>query len=140
MSITPSTTTKRRAFYVDQTMTGPDGQYVAALIDEGEAGYYSTTYTLGTDFEKAKAAVATMNEAWGLTPEDATAIVASSFAAHNREHPFTDDDDEDDQPGGWRTPATHHPRTTPAGLRPARTLPRPRSTRDHHRARDHPPR
>ena len=83
MSITP-TTTKRRAFYVDQTMTNDFDQFVAALVDEDEAGYTPTSYTLGTDFDAAKKQVAAMNEQCGLTPADALAIVASSFAAHNR--------------------------------------------------------
>ncbi len=69
----------RIALYLDPTMTTADGQFVPAIVTEGEPGYHTTTYRYGTDYDRAKAAVAEAKTQLGLTAADVTEIVASSM-------------------------------------------------------------
>jgi hypothetical protein len=79
------TMSKRIVYYIDQTMTDENGQYVPALVEENEPGYSPTTYKWGTDYAKARQWVDEANEKLGIDHVTAMKIVASSIAAHNRQ-------------------------------------------------------
>jgi len=76
------------AIMVGQTS---EGQYVPSVVVENEAGHspmlgrgeFSVPWRWGSDYDKAKEIAAQANEAIGISPEDASAIVASSIRAGN---------------------------------------------------------
>jgi hypothetical protein len=73
---------RRCAYTQAEIRDAETGLNMVALVDEDEAGYWATTYV--GDLEYCEGVAKSINEAFGLTQEDVSAIVASSFAASMR--------------------------------------------------------
>ena len=69
----------RVAYFVLESVTNAQGEFIALIAREGEPGYYKTDWTWGKDLELAEKAAARKNELLGLSQEDAYKIVLSSM-------------------------------------------------------------
>jgi hypothetical protein len=74
---------ERICFWLDESMSNPEGRFVPILVTENEAGYNPTNYDLPGDFATAQAVVGEWNTELGVTPKDARDIVASSMRLGN---------------------------------------------------------
>jgi hypothetical protein len=70
---------KRLVFFLDQSMTDADGNFVPSLVEEGQPGHTPTNYRWGTDWEVAKAARDESNRRLGIEPNEALLIIAESM-------------------------------------------------------------
>lgn len=76
---------ERICFWLDESMTNPEGHFQPGLVTENEAGYFPTTYVLrDLDFPTAQAVVREWNTEMGVTPKDARDIVGSSIRLGKR--------------------------------------------------------
>jgi len=65
----------RLVFFIMETETTDDGQYIPCIATEGEKGYARTNWAWGTDKEQAQELCDERNmETYGLTPQDAVRI------------------------------------------------------------------
>lgn len=79
----------RRCFYIPPDAYVEGRGFVPSMVTENEPGHnplggngdYSQPWFWGTTYEQATAIAASQNEQLGLTPEDVTAIIASSMGA-----------------------------------------------------------
>ncbi len=83
--------TRRRAWYVDETMATPKG-FIPAMVFEDDPGFFPAVgkeggepYYWGQTIEEAKRACDSANESLGLTPDEARDIVTSSIIAQTRQ-------------------------------------------------------
>jgi hypothetical protein len=82
----PTKTTQRRAYVA---VIDPSGKHKLGIAEEGEPGFYPfpDDHDLGGSYKDRAHALATAeecNKRLGLTPEEALAIVASSYGASMR--------------------------------------------------------
>lgn len=70
--------------YAQQEIRDDQGRNVVVYVEEGEPGFYETTYV--GDFEYCKSVAASINETLGITPERAIEIVSSSMRVSNAGH------------------------------------------------------
>lgn len=70
---------KRKCYFVMQTVTDKDGNFIPCIAVEGERGYYKTDWTWGKDLDLAQECAREKNEALGISERDAMLIVFSSM-------------------------------------------------------------
>ena len=56
----------RRVYFVMETVTDKDGNYIPCIAVEGETGYYKTDWTWGKDYKLARECADDMNERLGI--------------------------------------------------------------------------
>jgi hypothetical protein len=71
--------TRRRAYFILETIRSEDGQLIPCIAIEGVAGYYQTDWMWGTDVRKAEAIAQKMNDKLGISAADADRIVLSTM-------------------------------------------------------------
>ena len=71
----------KSCYFILETVKDEDGGYVPCIAVEDEPGYYRTDWNWGTDKDLAEQCVDQKNEALGINPREAFAIVLSSMAA-----------------------------------------------------------
>lgn len=74
-----TTMTNRRCAYAQAAILDDDGNHMVAMVDEGESGFWPTTYTGTLDY--CEGVAESINNAYGLTRRDVLDIVSSSMAA-----------------------------------------------------------
>lgn len=64
----------RKAYFIQQTLTDEQGNFIPCVAVEGEPGYYKTDWTWGSDFEWAQKCADEMNEQMGIDSKTAMLI------------------------------------------------------------------
>ena len=75
---------KKMAYFVLQSAM-QDGQYIACIAKEGEAGCYTTDWLWGADFALAEECAKKKNEQLGLSESEVQKIICSSMFAKEGE-------------------------------------------------------
>jgi len=70
----------RMCYYIMETETNNDGEYIPCIVKEGVSGYFRTDWLWGTDIEIARQCAKEKNGALGLTAEEVDKIIVSSMA------------------------------------------------------------
>lgn len=69
----------RKVYFVMQTVTDDNGNYIACIAVEGEKGYYKTDWEWGNDWEIANQIADDRNANLGYTKKDAMLIQLSTM-------------------------------------------------------------
>lgn len=70
---------QRVAYFVKESITNENGEYIPCIAKENEQGYYKTDWTWGTNFEIAEECANDKNEMLGLSRNDINDIIASTL-------------------------------------------------------------
>lgn len=70
---------KRMCYFVMETVTDENGNYIPCIAVEGERGYHKTDWQWGKDLELASACADDMNEKMGISKRDAMMIQLSTM-------------------------------------------------------------
>lgn len=65
---------KRSVYFLMQTETDDEGNYIPCIAVEGERGFYRTDWTWGKDWEFANEICDEMNEKLGISKQEAMKI------------------------------------------------------------------
>ena len=76
---TIETETARKCYFILETETTPDGEYIPCIAVEGESGYYKTDWRWGRDIARAREIAEEFNAKMGITKRDATLIQLSTM-------------------------------------------------------------
>jgi len=71
----------RAVFFVQQTVTTPQGEYIVCIAKENEKGYYLTDWKWGKDFEVATRLANERNTKGGIDEKEAHKIIMSTIFA-----------------------------------------------------------
>ena len=69
----------RVCYYILETETASDGQYIPCIVKEGVKGYFRTDWLWGTDIEIARQCAKEKNEGLGLSAKDVDKMVCASM-------------------------------------------------------------
>lgn len=74
-------TQPRAVFFVQETVTTPQGEYIVCIAKENEKGYYLTDWKWGKDFEAATRLANERNTKGGIDEKEAHKIIMSTIFA-----------------------------------------------------------
>jgi len=69
----------RMVYFVQQTVTDEEGNYIPCIAIEGEAGYYKTDWTCGKDLNLAEKLRDDRNTIMGISQKEAHKIILSTM-------------------------------------------------------------
>ena len=69
----------RKAYFIQDTVTDANGEYIPCIAVENVRGFYRTNWTWGKNRKQAQLIADRMNERLGISRKDAYTIVLDSM-------------------------------------------------------------
>ena len=76
----------RIVYFVQDTVTTDDGQYIPCIAVEGESGYHKTNWAWGSDYDIASKLCNARNGRQGISPKEANKIIIGTMSDPRRDN------------------------------------------------------